>query len=77
MRDINKRGSLAGRRRDSIIEKSSKGLDPDRAKSFVLPYEQILEVMLVVLRNILITIIKVNSCLVIFFFKKMSYFPVF
>ncbi|XP_022935551.1 kinesin-like protein KIN-7O [Cucurbita moschata] len=42
-RDINKRDSIAGRRRDSIIEKSSKGLDPDRAKSFVLPYEQILE----------------------------------
>lgn len=42
-RDINKRDSIAGRRRDSIIDKSSKGLDPDRAKSFVLPFEQILE----------------------------------
>ncbi|XP_022147755.1 kinesin-like protein KIN-7O isoform X2 [Momordica charantia] len=37
-RDINKRDSIAGRRRDSIIEKSSKGLDPDRVK-----YEQILQ----------------------------------
>ncbi|TYK25527.1 centromere-associated protein E isoform X1 [Cucumis melo var. makuwa] len=42
-RDINKRDSIAGRRRDSIIDKSSKGLDPDRAKSFVHSYEQILE----------------------------------
>ncbi|XP_038905073.1 kinesin-like protein KIN-7O isoform X2 [Benincasa hispida] len=42
-RDMNKRDSIAGRRRDSIIDRSSKGLDPDRAKSFVLPYEQILE----------------------------------
>ncbi|KAK4281942.1 hypothetical protein QN277_013382 [Acacia crassicarpa] len=39
-RDINKRDSLAGRRRDSVIERSSKLLDSKRPKGLATPVEQ-------------------------------------
>ncbi|KAF7819101.1 kinesin-like protein KIN-7O isoform X2 [Senna tora] len=39
-RDINKRDSLAGRRRDSVIERSSKAFDPKRPKGPTVPLEQ-------------------------------------
>lgn len=39
-RDISKRDSFAGRRRDSFVDKNSKVFDPKRGKSFGVPYEQ-------------------------------------
>ncbi|XP_028766813.1 kinesin-like protein KIN-7O isoform X2 [Neltuma alba] len=39
-RDINKRDSLAGRRRDSVIERSSKLFDSKRPKGLAIPLEQ-------------------------------------
>ncbi|XP_073223691.1 kinesin-like protein KIN-7O isoform X4 [Cicer arietinum] len=39
-RDINKRDSLAGRRRDSIVDKSSKMFDPQRPKGLAISLEE-------------------------------------
>ncbi|XP_057983300.1 kinesin-like protein KIN-7O isoform X2 [Malania oleifera] len=39
-RDISKRDSLAGRRRDSFIDRSSRGFEPKRAKGQSIPFEQ-------------------------------------
>ncbi|XP_054779938.1 kinesin-like protein KIN-7O isoform X2 [Prosopis cineraria] len=39
-RDINKRDSLAGRRRDSVIERSSKLFDSRRPKGLAIPLDQ-------------------------------------
>ena len=46
-RDISKRDSLAGRRRDSVIDKSSKAFDNKRLKSVAVPLEQTLQVLAV------------------------------
>ncbi|KAL2574309.1 hypothetical protein AAZV13_17G180600 [Glycine max] len=42
-RDINKRDSLAGRRRDSIVERGSKMFDPKRPKGLAISLEQTLQ----------------------------------
>ncbi|XP_015900577.4 kinesin-like protein KIN-7O isoform X2 [Ziziphus jujuba] len=42
-RDINKRESLAGKRRDSISDKGSKIFDPKKAKGLAAPFEQTLQ----------------------------------
>ncbi|XP_038702163.1 kinesin-like protein KIN-7O isoform X2 [Tripterygium wilfordii] len=42
-RDICKRESLAGRRRDSVIDKSSKGFDPKKAKGPGVLFEQTMQ----------------------------------
>ncbi|XP_061367839.1 kinesin-like protein KIN-7O [Gastrolobium bilobum] len=42
-RDINKLDSLAGRRRDSIVDRSSKMFDPKRPKSLAFSLEQTLQ----------------------------------
>ncbi|KAI4348608.1 hypothetical protein L6164_009315 [Bauhinia variegata] len=42
-RDLNRRDSLAGRRRDSVIEKSSKGIDSKRPKGLAVHIEQTLQ----------------------------------
>jgi len=44
-RDINKRDSLAGRRRDSIVERGSKMFDPKRPKGLAISLEQTLQVL--------------------------------
>lgn len=44
-RDISKRDSLAGRRRDSVIDRSARVFDPKRAKSHAVPFEQTMQVM--------------------------------
>lgn len=44
-RDINKRESLAGKRRDSISDKGSKIFDPKKAKGLAAPFEQTLQVI--------------------------------
>lgn len=43
-RDINKRDSFAGRRRDSIVERSSKMFDPSRPKGHAFSLEETLQV---------------------------------
>lgn len=57
-RDISKRDSLAGRRRDSVI-------DPKRAKGSSVPFEQTLQVMKVGLISIFVLscIELVNRCI--------------
>ncbi|XP_044478345.1 kinesin-like protein KIN-7O isoform X2 [Mangifera indica] len=42
-RDISKRDSLASKKRDSIVDRSSKVSDIKRGKSFSVPYEQMQE----------------------------------
>ncbi|KAL2318095.1 hypothetical protein Fmac_031971 [Flemingia macrophylla] len=42
-RDINKRDSIAGRRRDSIVERGSKMFDPKRPKGLAFSLEQTLQ----------------------------------
>ncbi|WJZ93819.1 hypothetical protein VitviT2T_012726 [Vitis vinifera] len=42
-RDISKRDSLACRRRDSVVDRSSKMFDPKRAKSHAVPFEQTMQ----------------------------------
>lgn len=44
-RDINKRESIVGRRRDSVSDRNSKVFDPKRAKGLAVPFEQTLQVM--------------------------------
>ena len=44
-RDINKRDSFASRRRDSIVERSSKMFDPKRPKGLAFSLEQTLQVL--------------------------------
>lgn len=44
-RDISKRDSLAGRRRDSIVERSAKMFDPKRQKGVSFSMEQTLQVL--------------------------------
>ncbi|RVW35955.1 Kinesin-like protein KIN-7O [Vitis vinifera] len=43
-RDISKRDSLACRRRDSVVDRSSKMFDPKRAKSHAVPFEQTMQI---------------------------------
>jgi hypothetical protein len=49
-RDINKRESIVGRRRDSVSDRNSKAFDPKRAKGLVVPFEHTLQVMKVGLK---------------------------
>ncbi|XP_062166470.1 kinesin-like protein KIN-7O isoform X1 [Alnus glutinosa] len=42
-RDINKRESLVGRRRDSVFDRNSKVVDPKKAKGLAVPFEHTLQ----------------------------------
>lgn len=44
-RDINKRESLAGRRRDSVVDRTSNVFDPKRAKGLPSSFDQTLQVI--------------------------------
>lgn len=55
-RDISKRDSLASKKRDSIVDRSSKVSDIKRGKSFSVPYEQ----MQVMFMGFIVSYISLN-----------------
>jgi len=44
-RDISKRDSLAGRRRDSMVDRSSKMFDPKKSKGLAASFEETTQVV--------------------------------
>lgn len=44
-RDISKRDSLAGRRRDSMVDRSSKMFDPKKSKGLAASFEETMQMV--------------------------------
>lgn len=59
-RDISKRNSLAGRRRDSVIDRNSMVFDTKMAKGLAVPFERTSQVVKVGLSECLMYYCRIN-----------------